>query len=326
MAVEGSRRLLATLAVAAILVAACDPSASPAASAGAGPSGSPTAASGEPSAEGSPAGSAVPSPTAEATPAPPSPLAGLRPHIAARVTVAALNVRESPATSAKRSGTLSKGDIVVLTGYGGIKAGGYVWFEAGRLAGVRGALPALPAWPLEGGDWSDLTGWIAVGNDSEAYVKPLAPRCSDAAATDLATLSAMLLGEQLACLDDTPLVLQGTWGCGGCGGAFAGTFTPAWLAEPLSGVFSVNWSERVGPTQLYFPRGVDRPTEGTILRVHGHLSDRRASKCEVAIPTSEGFDAPLVAIRARDAVAWCQEHIVVDSYEVIGTDPSFTPG
>jgi hypothetical protein len=315
--------VLAALAVAALIVVACGPVATPGPS-GAEPSMTP-AISASPATSPPPSSSPGASSTATLAPSPSAaPALAIQANIAARVTVAELNVRQWPATSATKLGVLKKGDVVALLGYGGIKAGGYVWFQAGRIKGLHGPLPALPADPLTG-DWNDLIGWIAVGTGSTSYVAPLAPRCSNAAATDLATLQAMLPGEQLACLGDTPLTLVGTWGCGGCGGDFFGTFKPEWLATPLSGFLSVNWSARLGPLQLYFPPAVSRPLEGTILRVHGHLDDARASTCAVAVPTSDDFTAPLVPIRAKDAVLWCRQHVVVDSYEVLGTDPSFPP-
>lgn len=316
---------LVVLVVTAFVVVACGPQATP------GPSGLGPTDTGLPSGLESPAGaSAEPSGAASAAPsvkpsATPAPAARpIMPGIAATVLVG-LNVRQYPSTHAAKIGSLAKGDVVYLLGFGGVKADGYVWFEAGRIVGVHGALPALPAWPISG-SWTDETGWIAIGNGTTPWIAALEPRCSDAAATDLATLSAMLPGEQLACLGKTKLVLQGTFGCGGCGGAFPGTFTPTWLAEPLSGMFSANFAKQVGPLQLYFPPDVTRPKEGSILRVTGHLADSRSSSCKVAIPTTEDPLAKPVPVRSADAQAWCREHLVVDSYEVLGTDPSYPPG
>ena len=275
-----------------------------------------------------PSGLTAPPPGASTGPtvAPSAPTVALpiQPGIAATVLVA-INVREFPTTSAAKMGSLATGDVVYLSGYGGIKADGYTWFEMGRIKGLHGSLPPLPNWPIAGGSWSDLNGWIAIGTTSSPWIAALEPRCSAAAATDLATLSAMLPGEELACLGKAPLVLQGTFGCGGCGGAFPGTFSPQWLATPLSGIFSADFATQVGPLQLYFPPGATRPKDGSILRVHGHLDDSRSSTCKVAIPTSDSLLAAPVPVRAADAQAWCREHIVVDSYDVLGVDPSYPP-
>jgi hypothetical protein len=320
-----SRRLAALLAASALLMAACGtaaPSPTGPEVAASFPTGTPgvtesPAASPEASPAASPVASVAPSPTAATT-------KSLQANTAVRVIVASLNVRESPSTGAKKLGSLAKGDVVALLGYGAIKANGYTWFQAARIKGLHGPLPALPTYPLEGGDWTDLTGWIAAGTSTTPYVVALEPRCSSA--TDLATVSAMLMGEQLACLGTTPLVLEGTFGCGGCGGAFPGTFKPEWLATPLSGFISVQPSVRIGPLQLYFPPDVTRPDEGQILRVHAHLADPRSSTCAVAIVTSDSPLATPVALRSGDSATWCRQHVVVDSYEVLGVDPSWPPG
>ena len=319
------RRTIAAIAAVALVLAGCNAAVTPGPTAGLGtvaPSSS-DAASPSPLESAAPSGSPL-APSAGPTAGPTiPPLAAIQVNMAVRVTVTSLNVREHPSTTAKKMGSLAKGDVVVLLGYGGIRAGGYTWFEAARIKGLHGPLPPLPAYPLQGGAWSDLTGWIAIGTGGTAYVAPLPARCG---ATDLATISAMLGSEQLACLGSTPLELQGTFGCGGCGGAFPGTFTPDWLATPLSGFFSANLADGVGPLQLYFPPSVSRPTEGSILRVRGHFADARSSTCVVKIPTTDAFDAPPVALRAGDAATWCRQHLVVDSYDVLGVDPSFPPG
>lgn len=313
----------ATAIVAALLVvAACSGQSSPTPG-GSGPGGSAASLPTGSEAPGQ-SGSLVPqgsSPAGSPGTSPGPPLA-LQPNIAARVTVASLNVRDAPSTAGRKVGSLAKGDLVILLGYGAIKANGYTWYEAGRLKGFQNALPPLPADPLKG-NWTDLTGWIAVAQGVTRWVTTLPARCP-ATTPDLATLSAMLLGEQLACLGATPLVLQGTWGCGGCGGFYPGEFKPSWLAEPLSGFLSVNWSVRVGPLQVYFPPEVTRPAAGKILRVHGHLDDPRSSTCTVSTVTSDSLTATPTPISATDAATYCRQHLVVDSYEELGVDPSFT--
>lgn len=315
-----SRRGAVALVAALLFVAACDGSAS--APAGSGPGAS--AGGSQVTGSEAPSGSAPASPSGSspvASPVTPGVPLALQPNIAARVTVSGLNVRDAPTTAGRKVGGLAKGDLVILLGYGGIKANGYTWYQAGRLKGVHGALPALPADPLKG-NWTDLTGWIAVAQGATPWVATLPARCP-ASTPDLATLSAMLLGEQLACFSATPLVLEGTWGCGGCGGAYPGVFAPDWLAEPLSGFLSVNWSARVGPLQLYFPPEVTRPVEGKILRVRAHLNDPRSSTCTVSTVTSDSLTATPTPISATDAGTYCRQHVVVDSYEVLGVDPSF---
>ncbi|MBI3751566.1 MAG: SH3 domain-containing protein [Chloroflexi bacterium] len=315
--------MAAAVVAALLLVAACDGQSTPT-PAGSGPGAS--AGGSQPVGSEAPSGAAsAPPSTAAGSPKPSTgPAVALQPNVAARITVTSLNVRDAPSTTAKKLGSFAKGDVVILLGYGGIKANGYTWYEAGRLKGLHGPLPPLPADPQQG-NWSDLFGWIAVAQGSTPWVATLPARCP-ASTPDLATLSAMLLGEQLACFSATPLVLEGTWGCGGCGGSYPGEFTPEWLATPLSGFLSVNWTVRVGPLQLFFPPEVTRPAEGKILRVRAHLNDPRSSTCTVStVTTPDSFTATPVPISATDAGTYCRQHLVVDSYEILGVDPSFPP-
>jgi hypothetical protein len=313
-------RVAALVVAAVLLVVACGPA----------QSAEPTGGASGPATLGPPSAGASgsPGPSAGATAiasAPPAPVLAIQPNIAVRVTVATLNVRALPSTTASKAGSLAKGDVVALLGYGAVHAGGYTWFEAARIKGLHGPLPALPTYPLEGGSWTDLTGWIAVSKGSTPYVAALPARCP-AGAPDLAMLSAMLLGEQLACFGTTPLVFDGTIGCGGCGGAYPGIFEPAWLAAPLAELISVKPEARIGPLQLYFPPDVSHPAAGTILRVHAHLGDPRSSTCSIAPVIGEGIDAPPVPLSAADAATYCRQHLVVDSVEVLGVDPSFPLG
>jgi hypothetical protein len=133
----------------------------------------------------------------------------------------------------------------------------------------------------------------------------------------------MLPAERLACFGE-PFVLQGTYGCSGCGGAVAGTFKPSWIASPLSyGFLSVNAAERLGPLALRFPpAGPAEPAAGKIIRVTVHVDDPRATKCVMAEPDDAGV---MRAVDARTAVLECREQLVVESFEVLGTDPGF-PG
>ena len=313
-------RGVAAVVVALLLVAACGGESSPAP---AGSSASLPAGSEVPGGSGSPA----PAPTPGGPAASPGAPLALQPNIAARITVTSLNVRDKPSTAGKKVGSLAKGDLVILLGYGGIKANGYTWYQAGRLKGVHDALPPLPANPLaaNSGNWTDMTGWIAVAQGATPWLATLPARCP-AGTPDLATVSAMLLGEQLACFSTTQLVLQGTWGCGGCGGSYPGEFKPEWLATPLSGFLSVQWNGHPGPLQLYFPPGITRPVEGKILRVHAHLNDPRSSTCTVSTVTSDSLTATPTPISPTDAATYCRQHLVVDTVEDLGVDPSFSPG
>ncbi len=54
-----------------------------------------------------------------------------------------------------------------------------------------------------------------------------------------------------------------------------------------------------------------------------HVDDPRSTRCTAREPDGTGGT---VEIDVRSAVLYCRERLVVDSYEVLGTDPSFPPG
>jgi hypothetical protein len=245
----------------------------------------------------------------------------LQTMIAVRVSVATLNVRDAPTTGASTRGKMSEGDLAILRGFGAIRADGYVWYQASRISGLRGELPALPSDLLEGE--FDLSGWIAVGDGSTTYATPLPARCPSA--TDLVSLSPMLPGEQLSCFGAETLELEGTFGCGDCGGYVPGYFLPLWLAHPIAlGLLSADPEIRLGDLVLHFPPDVSEPAVGSIIRVGGHFDDPRASSCSIS--TVEGSDlAEPVPIPSADAAQYCRQQFVVETYDVLGINPSFPP-
>lgn len=251
------------------------------------------------------------------------------PGAAVEVAVAELNMRRRPSTSAKRVETLKRGQVLIVSpidgigfGFGPVVAGGYTWYPAMKLQvpGPDGKLPALPTSPILIGTEA-TAGWVAADDGSRPYLTALPPRCPTT--IDLPNVQGMLPAERLACFGE-PIVLEGTFGCGGCGGTAPGEWKPGWLASPLEFDFlSVNPNERFGPLALHFaPNGPDRPAAGSIIRVTVHVDDQRATRCTLSELAETGDLAP---IDARTAVLWCRERLVVDSYDVIGTDPDF-PG
>jgi hypothetical protein len=321
------RALIAGLA--ALALAGCSsPSASMAPSQSAVP-GSSVTASPIPSApsQSTPPASGAPASVAPTASAPPSLLQVLPPGSALEVRVADLNLRRQPSTSARRVKVLERGDLVVISpgdgigvGYGPVRADGYTWYpviEVDLIDG-DGELDPLPVNPIPYGaelEW----GWIATDGGSEPFVRQVAPRCP--ASVDLENVSGMLPAERLACFGG-PIVLEGTFGCSGCGGAIAGEFEPAWLASPLNFDFlSVDVLEQLGPLGLRFrPTGPPRPPAGSIVRVTLHVDDARAARCTMS---EMGDGDVLVPVPSETAVYICREQLVVDSYEVLGTDPEF---
>jgi hypothetical protein len=274
--------------------------------------------------------SSAPGETAAATPS-------VRPTTAARgvfapgsayqVSVAGLKVREQPSTSAKEVATLPTGSVVVISpsdgisfGWGPVKANGYTWYPVIQVAAPSaGTLPALPSQPVDLTS-SHVTGWAAAGDATEPYLTPVAARCPSK--VNLTNVNGMLPAERLACFGTKSFTLQGTFGCGGCGGAVQGTYTPEWLAFPLEFNFlSVKPETRVGPIALRFPPdGPALPAAGSIIKVTVHVDDARSSTCSLTEVDVKGNDAP---VNHASGVLYCRERLVVESYDILGTDPNF---
>ena len=321
------RRLIAG-AVALALAACTSPSASVAPTGAASPGSS---LAGSPLPSGSIPPSIAPSAEPSTSPGPPSAFQVLPPGSAIQVRDAELNLRRNPTTSARRVEILEPGALLVVSpsdsviaGYGPISADGYSWYPVIKIDVFDGdgQLDPLPTNPIPIGA-ELVSGWIAADDGEDRYVRQLDPRCPTT--VDLANVSGMLPAERLACFGAAPIVLEGTFGCGGCGGAIAGVFEPAWLASPMNFDFlSVDVTEQFGPLALRFrPSGPARPTAGSIIRVTVHVDDARSTRCSIR---EAGEGDALVPVDAATAMLFCREQLVVDSFEVLGTDPDFTPG
>jgi hypothetical protein len=285
-----------------------------------------------------PSESALPSlgasPSAASSPAPSPPGVGtldvFPPGSAVQVAVKELNLRRRPSTSAKRIEILNRGRILVISpsdgvslGWGPVKANGYTWYPVIPIdvESPGGNLDPLPKYPIPLGA-EPISGWVASDNGSRQYLTLVAPRCPTT--VDLVNVEGMLPAERIACFGG-PITLTGSYGCSGCGGVVFGTYKPDWLANPFEANFlSVDTSQRVGPVSLHFPpAGPAEPPVGSIITVTVHVDDRRSTRCTMSGGTAEGAPVP---IDARTALLWCRERFVVDSYQVLGTDPSFPPG
>ena len=338
---SGARYLVAATATLALSLGACsgptatsEPTVTPTPAASA-------VANAEPSV--SPVATSLPSPSPSAPVASQPPQIGcqlasytgpwkvdaLLPGSAVQVAVAELNLREGPCTSSKRIEKLKRGEVlivlpadVVQSGFGPSRANGFPWYPVVKVqnAGTDGKLPALPTNPLNIGTEA-VFGWIAA-NDGAAkpYVTPLAARCPTT--VDLANVNGMLPAERLACFDG-PIVVEGTYGCGGCGGSAGVIAKPQWLAWPLEFDFlSVDWVGQRGPISLHFkPSGPGRPPEGSIIRATVHVDDPASVKCSL-----QSADDPPFVVPERVAVAYCRERVVVESFEILGTDPNYAGG
>ena len=306
------RRLIAG-AMALALAACSSPSASVAPTAPAGSPGSSVAGSPLPSGSLAPPARPRP-PSPRPSLGPPSAFQVLPPGSAVEVRVDELNLRRQPTTSARRVEILERGDLLVVSpsdfvsaGWGPIEADGYSWYPVIKVDVVDGdgELDPLPTHPVLFG--AELTaGWIAADDGTDTYVRQLAPRCPTT--IDLVNVSGMLPAERLACFGE-PIVLEGTFGCGGCGGAhprrvqagLARRF--AELRLPVRGR-----SERFGPLTLRFPPdGPPRPEAGSIIRVTAHVDDARAARCRMSelgegtsfVPVNEATGGVLLPRAAR---------------------------
>ena len=310
-------RILGRLAVAvALLVGACGgpaESAAPSATPGLVPTSVPTL---EPTTS---AASLPPSPSPEPTPtAVPTQAAGgseAFPELAfvnrfvMRVVVSDLNVRSKPSKSAKSNGKAPKGGLFMMYDWP-IKADGYTWYAGFTLLTSKpGVLPDLPT-PIETGYDEVLGGWMATGTEDTPFLFPLGARCPTT--RNLENVGAMLDSERLSCFGSDTLELEGTFGCGGCGGEAPGTYEPGWLANVLEFDYLNGSGEDGARFALHFPpSGPARPPEETRVRVRGHFDDPAASTCRITVL---GDDGTLSVKIANDAAEqWCRSKFVVES-------------
>ena len=291
---------------------------SPSASASASAPASGTASI-APSAAASASASAAPVASAPA-PVVAAPGGVIPPGSVVRVLTDGLRMREQPSTESTLVDNLPV-DQLLLVGFaaqrsdwGPIGVEGFAWYPVIRL-GELTALPPLADGPLV---TTSAAGWVAAGDDTEAFIQLVEPRCPPRPVS-LATLDAMQPWEQLACFGPEQITLEGTYGCVGCEGPVPGTFEPGWLAQPShSGYLSVDPNARIGPFAMRFaPAGPAAPTVGQILRVVGHFDDPAAAECAI----SPGD--PPVPLDPLATGLYCREQFVVESFEVTGTDPDF---
>ena len=242
------------------------------------------------------------------------------------VSVDRLNVRAKPTIESKSLGVVKKGEFLYVDSFGPFSHDGYTWYHAG-FVGRAGEAPVFGA-NVRGPQ--GVGGWIAVAKGDSPYVKRLRPRCPSV--IDTASLQYMLGSERLACFGDNTIELTGTFGCGGCGGAVVGIFEPDWLAYPLNFNLLADYpvGDEVGNFGLRFaPDGpvTVAPPAGSVIRVRVHADDPGSATCAISVvdplhPNGER----LVAIPSEAAHLICAQELVVETMEVLGTDPGFIFG
>lgn len=322
----GVGRRAGALAALVLAVAACGGTASSPSASSPSASGPPATGPASPVATVAPASVAPTGSSGPPATAPPLPSSVFAPGTALEVVAVELNLRAEPSTSAPRVSLLKRRDVVVVApldnlgnGWGPVTADGFTWYPAMQVSTPDGRLPSLPNHPIANLDGEPVSGWVAEGEGSRAYVRAMTPRCPGS--VTLAVVAGMLPAERMSCFGANQFVLEGTYGCPACGVMFPGEFEPDWLALPQEIDFlSVDPSVTIGPLALRFPPdGPERPAQGSIIRVTVHVHDARAAGCRITV--GAGGDA--VEVRPDTAELFCRERIVVDSYEVLGSDPRF---
>lgn len=312
-----------------------DPAASPspgASGSAVAPSGSPSLAASVP-ASGSATGSTAPSAAASepSSPTAVEPPDGILPMgSVVEVIGDGLRLREEPTTGGAEVATLAAGEVLYLMvspdSVGPIEADGFSWYLGMNAPGYRD-------WPLNppgSGDGPSgdprVSGWFAAGSAEEDFVELLPARCP--VGTDIDALYGATAWERLACLDDQQVTTEGTFGCGGCGGLMQGTFEPQWLAAPSFNIFTPPWADLppvVEQMVIHVPPDIPQlgtDQAGSVLRVTGHFNDPRSVDC-VLMPGEPGSER-----QTNDLAAewYCRIGFVVESWEVIGTDPDWQGG
>jgi hypothetical protein len=248
----------------------------------------------------------------------------LPPGVIVRVLTDGLHIRDHALLDSDIRAVVNQGDHLIIGPSFGFQAfgpeisDGFIWQPVRVL---RGDLPVPGGQPIE----HVATGWVAIGDGQSQWLEPIAPRCTDDEPT-LQLLSSLTEWERFACFGDRQLTIEGTMGCGGCGGMYEGEFTPEWLAFPYNMDFiSVDPQAYIGPFALrWAPDGPARPNTDTpvmpIVRVTGHYDDAAAAGCEIRFPHMNGETSSLDSAISQ---LFCRMQFVVDSVEIIGEDPNF---
>ena len=308
-----------------LVLAACgpgSPSVVPGSEAPSGPAS--TGISTTPPASVAPTGPVLPTGEPTGLSGTPQPPAALLVDSLVSANVDRLNIREEPSLDGKIVGLAVQGDFLYLDDESPYSNDGYTWYAATFLA--KAGAPPGPSVDVRFTD--GVRGWIAVGKGVTSYVERLAPRCPTV--IDLEGVQNLLGSELLECFGGSSFELTGTFGCSGCGGARPGTFEPEWLANPLNFNFLTPYpvSDQLGPFVLHFPPdGPESPAAGSVVRIRGHVDDPAAATCAMSVidplePSGESF----VEVPAAVATLICAQHFVVESVEVLGTDPGFVFG
>ena len=309
----GFMKRFVPIIAAAILVAACSPSAGPPS-----PSDPPLSTvpspSDVPSATSAPA--ATPSLSSVASPSPEASLS-LGTDVIAEVVTTDLVMRTAPEVSAESivfPGRLNPGDRLYLV-EGPVSADGFEWYLGSPYA----------ARVNEEADGASLVwvrfGWVAAADKAgEAWIAPIEPECP--AVASVASLAALPLEMRLACFGQEPVTLEGEVSCSIAGPPIP-TPEPDWLTwnacymvPPGAPPYEPTGGSREVIT-VHYPPGAERVESA--LSLTGHFDDPRSSECRANAPTPEG-DLYSEGLNDREAQLRCRASFVVDHAQTSGNE------
>lgn len=240
------------------------------------------------------------------------------------VSVDRLNMRAKPWVDSKITGVVENGDFLLVDWYGPFSHDGYTWYHAAFVADAG----EPPTFGVNVRGPLGQNGWIAVAKADSPYVKKLRARCPET--IDTKSVQYMLGSELLACFGSNTIELTGTFGCGGCGGAWIGSFEPDWLANPVNvnRLAAYPIGDEVGDFAIRFPPGgAEVPPDGSVIRVRGHYDDPNSATCAISVvDPMHPSGVTTVAIPREAARLACKQQFVVESLEILGTDPGFIFG
>lgn len=230
------------------------------------------------------------------------------------VTGDGVRIRDEPSLDAEITGTMNAGDAAYVEDSiypGPVLVDGYAWYRVHYVGGDD-------VWP-----WQDLApdnyvrGWVAAGSDTERFVELAEVSCPTEDVTLRMLAFELTAWERLVCLHAAPFVVEGTYGCDGCGGVTPGA-SPTWLADvtqhaPIAGQY--RYYPYIG---VAVPPGTETPENRDIVRATLRVDDPAADTCTFT-PDPEGT-VPTLDIDPDAVRIFCREQLVLDAFEVIGTD------
>jgi hypothetical protein len=263
----------------------------------------------------------TPAPTPGQSGSPPVSLPAnlLPPGAVIEIAVEGLHLREEPSTDAPIVATMRAGDAAFVTDHiyvGPVRFDGYEWYRVEYSGGAD-------VWP-----WNDVApreyqvGWMAAGTAETRFATlpevscPIAPVTLELLALELTAW------ERLVCLRDSAIVVEGTFGCDGCGGATHGA-APVWLADPTQHSPIADRYESYPFIRIAVPPGTRVPADRDIVRATLRVDHPAAATCTYA-PSLDDAEVPTEDYDPVAVRTYCRERLVLDSFEVLGRDT--TPG